>query len=68
MYLSGASKVADAVLHVSAVKIGQIKAETETETESSEAKTEAEVRATFGAGLYGGGCGLGFPMGRFFYC
>ncbi|KAJ0402882.1 hypothetical protein P43SY_000496 [Pythium insidiosum] len=43
--LSGASKVADAVLPASAVKIGQIKSETEieTETESSEAKTEAEI-------------------------
>jgi len=23
---------------------------------------------TFGSGLYGGGCGLGFPMGGFYYC
>ncbi|KAJ0402873.1 hypothetical protein P43SY_000487 [Pythium insidiosum] len=101
--LSGASKVADAVLPASAVKIGQIKSETETEIESSEAEPQYRVAFmypksgepedthkeqwglmgagwglgwryplgwwnTFGAGLYGGGCGLGFPMGGFFYC
>ncbi|GLE03242.1 hypothetical protein PINS_up012121 [Pythium insidiosum] len=120
--LTGASKVADAVLPASAVKVGQIKSETETgvETESSEAKPLYRVAFvypkaggtsivainpvedmektkkkkkkkseknmeqwgwglgwryplgywnTIGAGLYGvGGCGLGIPMGRFFYC
>ncbi|GLE06788.1 hypothetical protein PINS_up016394 [Pythium insidiosum] len=122
--LTGASKVADAVLPASAVKVGQIKSETETETgvetESSEAeplyrvafvypkaggtsivainpvedmektkkkkKKESEKNTeqwgwglgwryplgywnTIGAGLYGlGGCGLGIPMGGFFYC
>ncbi|GLE03241.1 hypothetical protein PINS_up012120 [Pythium insidiosum] len=123
--LTGASKVADAVLPASAVKVGQIKSETETEAESdsetekmdkTEAASETEPQQyrvafmypksggdnkeqwglwgggiglglgvgsgwglgwryplgywnTIGAGLYGvGGCGLGIPMGGFFYC
>ncbi|GLE03231.1 hypothetical protein PINS_up012110 [Pythium insidiosum] len=123
--LTGASKVADAVLPASAVKVGHIKSETETETETesetdkadkTEAAGETEPQQyrvafmypksggnnkeqwglwgggiglglgvgsgwglgwryplgywnTIGAGLYGiGGCGLGIPMGGFFYC